>query len=147
MKNPKNRKGIKIIWTDWMLDIIKNKFATEYNKYLAIETGVSLRSLIRKARELGINKEPRFPEIRKMTISAWAQAAKADNKNKGRKGWCVPNSEAYRFKKGHVSPMNLPEIRKKVSNSRLNRIADERLRIELGLPQLTKLNLKISQKP
>ena len=147
MKKSENRKGIKIEWTDSMLNILRNRFSTEFNKYLAIQLGVSLRSVIRKAREIGIDKEPRFLEIRRMTISAWAQAAKPENINKGRKGWCVPNSEPHRFKPGNISPMHLPEIRKKVSNSRLNRIDDERLRMELGIPQLTKLKLNLFPKP
>ena len=147
MKIPKNRKGIKIEWTDLMIDILRRKFPTSYNRYIAIELGVSMRSAIRKARELGIDKEQKFLEYRRMEISAMAQTAKPENRNKGNKGWSVPNSELHRFKPGNVSPMHLPETRKKVSNSRLNRIEDERLRIEIGLPQLTKLKLKIFPKP
>ena len=147
MKIPKNRKGIKIEWTDLMIDILRRKFPTSYNRYIAIELGVSMRSAIRKARELGIDKEQKFLEYRRMEISAMAQTAKPENRNKGNKGWCVPNSELHRFKTGNVSPMHLPETRRKVSNSRLNRIEDERLRIEIGLPQLTKLKLNIFPKP
>lgn len=147
MKYPKNRKGIRIEWSDLMLEILRTKFSTEYNKYIALQLGVSMRSAIRKARELGIEKEPKFLEFRRMEISSMAQTAKPENKNKGNKGWCVPNSNNTRFKPGNVSPMLLPGIRKKASNSRLNRIADERLRIELGVPQLTKLKLKTFPKP
>lgn len=148
MKNiAKNCQGIKIIWSEFMLEILHSKFPTEFNRHISIALHVSVRTVIRKARELGIYKEPKFLELRKMQISAMAQAAKKPNKNKGNKGWCVPNSEGTRFKPGNVSPMLLPEIRNKVRKTRLNLIASEYFRAEVGLPQLTKLKLKILSKP
>lgn len=133
----------KIFWTDEMIETLRKKFPTEYNKYLAIELGVSIRSLIRKARDLGIDKEPRFLEIRRAEISRWAAAYRSPNPTKGQKGWCVPNSEATRFKKGNVSPMAVSyEVREKVRKSRLKTIENERYRIKNGLDQETKLKLK-----
>lgn len=127
-----------------MIDRLKKKFPTEYNRYLAIEIGVSVRTLIRKARELGIDKEPDFLEIRRDEISRLAQAFRPPNPTKGQKGWSVPNSEASRFKPGNISLMAISQVvRDKVRKSRLKTIAEERYRIREGLDQETKLKLKI----
>lgn len=144
IRNSQNRQGIKIIWSEVMLEILRNKFPTEYNKHMSIALGVSVRTVIRKARELLIYKEPKFLEFRKMQISAMAQAAKKENKNKGNKGWCVPNSEGTRFKPGNVSLMSTNQkIRDKVSRSRLKIIEEERYRIREGLDQITKLKFRV----
>lgn len=135
-------KGIKVIWTQEMIETLKKKFPIEYNKYLAIEIGVSIRTLIRKARELRIDKEPGFLEIRRNEISRLANAFRSPNPTKGQKGWCVPNSEASRFKPGNISPMAVSQkVRDKVRKSRLKTIADERYRIREGLDRLTKMRL------
>lgn len=142
MKN-RTTKGIKVIWNQEMIDTLKKKFPIEYNKYLSIAIGVSIRTLIRKARELGIDKEPRFLEIRRDEISRLASAFRSPNPTKGIKGWSVPNSEASRFKPGNISPMAISQVvRDKVRKSRLKTIEDERYRIREGLDVLTKLRLK-----
>lgn len=48
----KSTKGIKIIWTPKMIYMVKKYFPVKYNRVLAAELNVSMRSLIRKAREL-----------------------------------------------------------------------------------------------
>jgi len=142
----KTKQGIKVVWSQEMIDILKKKFPTEYNKYLAIEIGISVRTLIRKARELGIDKEPGFCEIRRDEISRLARAFRPPNATKGLKGWSVPNSESYRFKPGNISPMVVSQVvRDKVRKTRLKTIADERYRIREGLDQETKLKLRIHQ--
>lgn len=139
----RTKQGIKIVWDQEMIDRLKKKFPTEYNKYLAIEIGVSIRTLIRKARELGIDKEPGFLEIRRDEISRLATAFRSPNPTKGLKGWSVPNSEASRFKPGNISPMSTSQtVRDKVRKTRLKTIADERYRIREGLDQETRLKLK-----
>jgi len=143
MRN-RTSKGIKVIWTQEMIDTLKNKFPIEYNKYLAISLGVSIRTLIRKARELKIDKEPGFLEIRRGEISRLASAFRPPNPTKGLKGWSVPNSEASRFKPGNISPMAVSwVVRDKVRKSRLKTIEAERYRIREGLDTITKLKLKI----
>ena len=44
-----------------MITRLKTEYPTQYNKELAAELGVSWRSLVRKARELGVEKRTRFP--------------------------------------------------------------------------------------
>jgi hypothetical protein len=139
---PRKRQTTKINWTPKMLETLKTKFPVTFNRQLCKELGVSQRSMIRKARELGIEKVPGFLEINRETIIKMA-VANNHNKYTGVKGWCVPNSEAHRFKKGQVSLMkNNPELVQKVREKRNQTIKRERIRIRLGLPRLTKLNLK-----
>lgn len=140
---PKQRKRYKIDWTLDMITRLKEEFPTRYNKELAEELKVSWRSLVRKARELGIEKENGFLEKRKPEIQAMAREAHPPHPFKGVKGWCVPNSEEYRFRKGQPSRMKTdPELVQKVRAKRNTTIARERRRIRLGLSPLTKLRLR-----
>jgi len=137
-------KPYKIDWTPEMIHRLKYEFKYAYNKTLAIDLGVSWRSLVRKARELGLEKEEGFLEKRKEQIQKMARAKRQPNPTKGQKGWCVTNSEVHRFKPGNISPMaTSQEVRNKVSRSRLKTIEEERYRIREGLDQITKLKLRV----
>lgn len=48
----------RIYWSPTMLRYLSTRFATEKNEDMAIHLGVSLRTMIRKARELGLQKDP-----------------------------------------------------------------------------------------
>ena len=63
-----------------------------YNRELAKLLNVSVRSVIRKARELNIDKEPGFLEKRRDEITKMAIKAHPPQPTKGKKGWSVPNS-------------------------------------------------------
>ena len=137
-------KKNKITWTPEMLTRIKFEYKYAYNKSLAKDLGVSWRTLVRKARELGLEKEEGFLEKRKTQIQKMARAKRRTNPTKGLKGWCVPNSEAHRFKPGNISPMAVnQEVRDKVRRSRLKTIEEEKYRIREGLDQITKLKLRL----
>ncbi|WP_372775635.1 hypothetical protein [Mangrovibacterium sp.] len=137
-------KGIKTEWTEEMLHRMKFEFKYAYNKQLAIDLGVSWRTLVRKAREMGLEKEEGFLEKRKQHIQYLARAKRGPNATKGMKGWCIPNSEATRFKPGNISPMTTSQkTRDKVSRSRLKTIEEEKYRIREGIDQITKLKLKV----
>jgi hypothetical protein len=134
----------KIEWTPEMIHRLKFEFKYAYNRALAIDLGVSPRSLIRKARELGLEKEEGFLEKRKEQIQKMAMAKRNPSPYKGIKGWCVPNSEEHRFKPGNISPMAISkDVRDKVSRSRLKTIEEEKYRIREGLDQQTKLKLRV----
>ena len=49
-----------IFWNKDMLDYLRQHFPTSLNEELAGCLGVSVRTLIRKARELGLSKNPRW---------------------------------------------------------------------------------------
>lgn len=138
----KKRRTAKIDWIPEMLMTLRLRFPVTFNRQLAREMGVSQRSLIRKARQLGIDKIQGFLDINREAITKMA-VANNHNKFTGVRGWSVPNSEQSRFKIGHISPMaSDPELVKKVHEKRNMTIKRDRIRMRLGLSRLTKLNLK-----
>lgn len=139
----KNNQEKKIDWTHCMLAYLIANFSTKYNSVLAQELNVSPRNITRKARELKLEKELDFLDLRRKEITEMAIKAHPGNKYKGHKGWSVPNSEFTRFKPGNFPPSkNNPDIMKKVHEKRNKSIATDRLRLKYGLPQITKLKLK-----
>jgi len=136
-------KGIKTEWTEEMLLVLKTDFSISYNRELASRLGISVRTLIRKARELGIEKEGGFLEQRRSEITEMATKAHPPNKMKGVKGWCVVGGEKHRFQKGHIPAIKTnPDIVRKVTTKRNQTIRREKLRLKYGLRPATKLNLK-----
>ena len=103
----KQRRGI--IWTRSMLKLLKDYFPHMFNKPLAKWIGVSDRSLIRKARELGLEKRPGFLDDRREEISDLARTSLKKAYREGRlkstfkKG--ERNNPAGEFKKGHVESL------------------------------------------
>ena len=72
--NKANRLGLRkgqvgIVWTPQMLKLITTFFPIMFNKPLAKWLGVSLRTLLRKARELGLEKEEGFLQKRQKDIN------------------------------------------------------------------------------
>ena len=102
---PKKQSRPKIKWTPEMIGKLTDKFAKTFNKELAAELGVSWRTLVRKARELKLEKEDSFLDKNRTIIQTMAKAARSPNKTKGQKGWTVPGGEKYQFKPGHIPKM------------------------------------------
>ena len=127
---PSKRRITGIEWTDEMVDIITSKFATSFNRDLADELGVSMRTMIRKARELGLEKEPGFLDKNRKKISQMARDARSPNPTKGQKGWSVPAMK------------NNPELIERVHRKRNETIKNEKFRLRVGLQPETKLRLK-----
>lgn len=123
-----------------MLRILRDRFPYEFTRDILPALGVSMRSAIRKARDLGLNKEPGFLDKKRSEINHRAALSLPPNPNKGRKGWSVPNSEYSRFAKGHIPRMaSDPELVARVHKSRNESIRRDRLRIRLGLEPIMKL--------
>lgn len=139
--NPGTNKRYKIVWTQAMHDLLIAKFPVTFNRVLAKELGVSMRSLTREARKLGIEKIPGFLEKNRNEISRMAVQAHPAHPFKGVKGWCVPNSEKSRFQIGQTSVMSDPEICKRVHQKRNATIARDKIRRKYGLSPITKLKL------
>jgi hypothetical protein len=136
------RPGIN--WTPEMIDSLVRLFPVTFNRVLAKQLGIGWRSLVRKARDLGIEKEPDFLEKRRKEITDLAVKAN-HNPNTGKRGWSVPNSEFTRFKPGNISVMKVnPDVVEKVRVKRNKTIKRERLRLKYGMPPLTKLKLKFA---
>ena len=104
-----------IVWTDEQLILLRTYFPIMFNRPLAKWIGVSMRTLIRKARELGLEKKEGFLQERKRDIQRLAGDAirRSDHKNtRFKKG--VHNNPAGEFKPGHVES---PETKAKRSES------------------------------
>ena len=104
-----------IVWTDEQLKLLRTYFPTMFNRPLALWIGVSIRTMIRKARELGLEKTPGFLQERKRDIQRLASEAirLSDNRStRFKKG--VHNNPAGEFKPGHVES---PETKAKRSES------------------------------
>ncbi len=131
----------KIFWTEAMIEKLTKEFPFRITIDICNEIGISLRSAIRKARELGLVKENGFLEKNRQEISRRATLALPPQPTKGLKGWSVPGGENYRFKKGQTSIMKNRDIVEKVRASRNETIRIERIRLAACLPQKTKLKL------
>lgn len=133
----------KITWTDAMLEQLTEHFPVNYNHVIARMLKVSPRSVIRKARELSLEKEPGFLESRREEITAMAVEAHPPHPHKGEKGWHVPNGEHSRFQPGHVPAMVTdPELRIRVHKTRNETIRRDRIRAKYNLSRLTKFKLQ-----
>lgn len=98
-------------WTPQMLKLLTTYFPTMFNKPLAKWIGVSLRTMLRKARELGLEKQEGFLDKRRKEINQMAGEAlkKVGNPARFKKGerFCPE----YEFKKGHRENQETKEKR------------------------------------
>ena len=91
----------RIYWSRRMLDDLIRLFPTTMNEDMADILGVSVRTLIRKARELGLRKDPVWLR------GIWEdhrRLARFESRRKGYPGGFQDHPERgmpYRFKKGH----------------------------------------------
>lgn len=100
-----------IVWTPGQLKLLRDHFPTMFNGPLAAWIGVSVRTLIRKARELGLEKKPGFLVERKDDIQRLASEALRrlpDNPGRFKKG--IRHNPSGEFKPGHKES---PETRVK----------------------------------
>ena len=115
-----SRLGLKkdhygIVWTDEQLMLLRRFFPVVFNRPLARWIGVSMRTLIRKARELGLEKKPGFLEERRLDIQRLAgEAIRLSNNKSTRFTKGVHNNPAGEFKPGHKES---PETRAKRSEA------------------------------
>lgn len=124
---------------DWII----RHFKHTKNAEIGERFGISQEWLHRFARKHGLKKSPQFL---KKCHAATAAAAKASHLRNGTyppKGFKIPNSEANWFKPGYKqSASSIRKRTAKSAESRRRTVERERLRIALGEPQKTKLNLK-----
>jgi hypothetical protein len=118
-----------IVWTQEQLKLLRDYFPTMFNKPLAAWIGVSMRTMIRKARELGLEKKPGFLDERRKDISALAAESLKKSENvitRFKKG--VRNNPAGEFKPGHVES---PETKAKRSEALKHSWKKRKARLEL----------------
>jgi hypothetical protein len=114
----KKGRSMRIHWNQTMIDYLKRNFATTLNDELAEWLGVSLRTMVRKARELGLQKD------RQWLVETWNEHCRLGNIISKRKGYpgCFKtgthNNPEGEFKPGHKLS---PEAKKKRTET-LNRL-------------------------
>lgn len=136
---PKTNRGIKIEWTPAMLAELKARFPTDFNKDIAASLGVSWRSVVRKARELGLQKIDNFHALTGKERGRRAHAVRRHNPAQQGKGFVVPGSEKYRFAPGHTPRIAWDnDLKERVHAKRRDTIARDRLRKKYGMRRLTK---------
>jgi len=136
-------KGKKTIWSQQMIGELIKLFPCNYNKVVAQHFDLSQRTIIRKARELELQKEPDFVEKRKPELIQLSKLKRKPNPHKGEKGWSVPGSEKYRYKKGNIPATKTnKELVERIHIKRNQTIKRCILRRKYGLTPITKLNLK-----
>lgn len=75
--------SVRIHWSEPMLHYLRTHFATAKNEDIAIHLGVSLRTMIRKARELGLQKSPSLMHHYSMTHCRTMQLINKFHRNSG----------------------------------------------------------------
>lgn len=89
-------------WTEQRLKLIVDFYPTMFSKALAKWIGCGHRTLVRKARELGLEKVPDFHERKRDEIRRMS-GSHGPNRTTIKKGSGI--GAEYRFKKGHqLSP-------------------------------------------
>lgn len=99
----------RIFWNRMMLDYLRRSFATTLNQELANWLGVSVRTMLRKARELGLEKDAAW--LKKVYKDRLKMALMV-NRAKGYPGRIKKGEHIgleYEYKPGRVAP---PEERK-----------------------------------
>lgn len=146
----KKRNCAKITFTDEQRDWLIAHFSTTLNKDCADHLGVSMRTMIRFARELGLEKDKEW--LHGVFVERCTMMAEA-NRGEGNHGKTnlLKYGKQYRFKKGETSRQRLGEekererIRKAVESLRETR-RKERMRVNWGLEQQTKLKIGHNKK-
>ena len=115
------------------------------NEEVACRLGVSLRTAVRLAREMGLEKSAEF--VRTMQANAVHHAARA-NRGQGNAGKAnlLKYGEAYRFKPGvgcreRLSAEALSEMHRRSAETRKRTVMAERRRVAFGLEQQTALRV------
>ena len=118
-----------IVWTPEQLKLLRDHFPTMFNGPLAAWIGVSVRTMIRKARELGLEKRPGFLEDRRRDIQQLArEALRRSGKTGGRFQKGIRNNPAGEFKPGHIES---PETKAKRTEALKHSWKVRKARLEL----------------
>lgn len=88
---------------------LKLNFPHIANSICALFLGISLRSVVRQARKLGLQKTPQFMKEAQAHTARKAKESHLRNGTYPPKGFIIPGSEAFRFKPGHA-PTRKPKL-------------------------------------
>ena len=135
----------KMTLTDEERKWMEEHFSHTKNEEVACRLGVSLRTAVRLAREMGLEKNAEF--VRAMQANAVHHAARA-NRGQGNAGKAnlLKHGKAYQFKPGignkdRLSAEALSEMYRRSADTRKRTVMAERRRVAFGLEQRTALRL------
>lgn len=114
-------KGKPTVWSEEAIYVFKQVFPHNWNKDLAKYFNVGWRTIVRKARELELEKAPDFRD--NIDFTQFSKGVSPTNKGMKQEEYMSPEglekTKLTRFKKGHIPAIKLdPEISKKAWNTR-----------------------------
>ena len=137
----------KVFLTEEQDAYLRENYETIINDTLCKHLGVSVRTLVRLARERGLTKDRAAIEGQRR--EKLSKAVRESLRKKGYKG-NPQNGIVTRFKKGFnaiefFGREKFDEMHKKSVETRKKHFAEERARVTFGLPKRT--NMKVSRQP
>lgn len=139
-------KYSKIILSEAEQQWMRNNFCKTKNAEVAEHLGISHRTVVRIARDMGLVKHPDFTKAMQRNASEHAaKRNKANGGNAGTKNLLI-YGKAYRFKKGErqkdkMSAEAFDAMHRRIGEQRKNTIKAEKRRVLFGLEQKTKLRV------
>jgi len=124
-------KGKPTKWSNEDIAYLKEHFPNKWNRDLAKHFGLGMRTIIRKARELGLEKAPDFRDY--IDFTSFNKGIPPKNKGLPQSMFASPEgmekSKYHYFKKGHV-PANKtnPDVAKKIWKTRKQKDKDKVLK-------------------
>lgn len=139
------RRTVKIEFTDDQADWMRKHYPTTYNQECCDYLGVSMRTMIRFARSLGLTKDPDFVKSISHEHCKLMQSLNRGEGNAGKVN-LIKYGPRYQFRKGVTSVQRIgieawEAAKEKMRATRNELIRKERMRISWGLPQRTKMKL------
>lgn len=104
------KDALSVRWTGKMITKLRNEYPKEFTKELAERLGVSPRTVIRKARELGICKEEDFLTKNRKRITEKAVAAHPPTTKEVIEANLINGGKKTRFKKGNHPKSNSKKV-------------------------------------
>ena len=139
-------KYSKIILSETEQQWMRNNFCKTKNAEVAEHLGISHRTVVRIAREMGLVKHPDFTKA--MQRNASEHAAKRNRANGGNAGAknLLIYGKAYQFKKGErqkdkMSAEAFDAMHRHIGEQRKKTFKAEKRRVIFGLEQKTKLRV------
>lgn len=139
-------KGVRTTLTEAQQKWLIKHFKHTKNEEVATKLGISCRTAIRLARQLGLEKSKQFMTKCQQATAAAAKESHLRNKTYPPKGFKIPRREEFYFKVGETSLQRLGVRREalrveKSAESRRRTWRSEKARATFGLPQRTKLRV------
>lgn len=139
-------KTEKIILTDEQEQWLKKHFKHTKNEDIVRRFGISLRSVNRIAKKMGLEKSKQFMKKYQLHAAAKANESNRRNGTYPPKGYQIPNKEKGYFKKGEkpIDRLGKKKEAERVAKSAASRketFGLEKARALYGLPRKTKLQV------